>query len=263
MVASFLESFVPSLSDLSHRADDDMAEGLDALGTAALRVGVDRACLNPPIEAAAAVRTARHCAELMQVRMAHLTNPPVLGSREHASMTGHATVSLRPIESADLPHLYRAAMQPENAHRWRFGGMTLSQQEFANSLHAGALSTLAAADESGIIGLLSAYNARLAHGTLYIAFLRADATRSPYAMFEAMFHFIEHVFRTWNVRKVYAEMPEFNYRPLLGSSAELFQLEGNLTGHSFFNGTFHDELLLALKPDSWKRYADVWRPYLA
>jgi hypothetical protein len=64
--------------------------------------------------------------------------------------------------------------------------------------------------------------------------------------------FLNYVFSCFDFRKLYMELPEFNYDQFASGEGRYFELEARLRDHSFFGGRYWDELVLAIYQDKWQ-----------
>lgn len=177
-------------------------------------------------------------------------------------------VALRPIEPAHFPLMYRATVDPADGFRWRFRGSTPSFAEFQNRLYDGVLCAFVVADKATgqPHGWVTAYNARFDAGHVWLGFVRFPGASRAGEMTEGLFLLLEHLFSRWSFRKVYAEIPEFNWTHLVGASPDepfLFPVESRLVGHEYFDGRWWDLLTVAVWRERWDDIATVWRPFLA
>lgn len=128
---------------------------------------------------------------------------PVLGRR----------IAFRPIHPDDVGELYRAAFDPEQSHRWRYRGRTVSPEGFAAELHAGVLCQFIAvsSQDGNPLGIVSAYNADLGNGHCYAAIQRTDHSAGiRMGMIEACTMMFGYLFNHFAIRHIYLEMVEHN-----------------------------------------------------
>jgi hypothetical protein len=57
------------------------------------------------------------------------------------------------------------------------------------------------------------------------------------------------VFTTWNLRKLYMEVPEFNMNPLWSGAGSFFRQEACFREHDYYAGQFWDKYVLAVYRD--------------
>jgi RimJ/RimL family protein N-acetyltransferase len=164
-------------------------------------------------------------------------------------------VRLRVIRDSDVPALYQSATDPRWSHRWRYRGATPSIQDFVDQLGQGVLAQFIVErkEDGSPAGLVTSYNARLDIGSCYIAFARIS--KSPTAggpdMLEGGFLFVNFLFRNWPLRKLYAEVPGWNWPQFQSGSGHFFEVEGTLRDHEYFDGRYWDQYIVGLHRERW------------
>lgn len=165
-------------------------------------------------------------------------------------------VRMRAIEPADLGWLYAAACDPTTGPQWRYRGKAPSISAFESSLFDGVLTQFVVLDSAAVnpLGLAVLYNADQACGHVCFGMYRSNipAKGSSGAMTDAALLLIEYAFRTWPLRKVYLEVPEYN-AGLVSSLSDLgiAEQEGRLTEHLFWRANRYDMLIYALRRPQW------------
>jgi RimJ/RimL family protein N-acetyltransferase len=101
------------------------------------------------------------------------------------------------------------------------------------------------------VGLVSAYGFNGMNRTVYLSVIVAPSAARSGMAFEALSLFVEHLFQTWDLRKIYAEAIYENYLQFASGAGRIFVEEGRLSEHEYFNGRYHDFLILALSRDRW------------
>lgn len=175
-----------------------------------------------------------------------------------------ARVRLRPIRDDDIDALYDAALQPAGSFRWRFKGVTPTRETFYQLLYAGTASQfiVEGALDRERFGLVAAYDHRPDIGVLSIAFQRISVRPPGGETFEGMFHFIEYLFASMPLRKIYAEVPGYN-EELLGLGAVVpFREEGRFSDHDFYGGRWWPRIWFALRRSDWDSFASPLRESL-
>jgi hypothetical protein len=105
------------------------------------------------------------------------------------------------------------------------------------------------------IGVVTAYQASFQDGYAKVAAAKFDPkSRSPLIMLGFAL-FLDYVFDCWNFRKLYAEVPEYNYPQFASGIDRFFTIEGRLREHTFLGGELWDRLILAIYRDRWKEQA--------
>lgn len=159
-----------------------------------------------------------------------------------------AGLELRPVLSDDTEALYEIAIDPRVSTRIRFRGATPSPVEFAASMFESVLAQFGIfigqhEDPVGAV-LLTSPSFIDGHARLS-AFVRHDLIHSGIG-FRASLLTINYAFATWPFRKLYLDIPEFNYRDSWNVDGRLMTEEGRLREHSYFEGRFWDLLFMAV-----------------
>jgi RimJ/RimL family protein N-acetyltransferase/acyl carrier protein len=163
---------------------------------------------------------------------------------------------LMPVLPASTPFLYELAVTPQVGYRWRYRGSVPSYPQFEQELWQGVLTQfLIESIEAGRpIGHAICYNPEFSLGFAYVgAAVHAEYAGSGLAM-EALDLFVRYIFDVWPFRKLYFEVPEFNYPQFAGadranSAGGSLVLEGRLRRHDFYRGRYWDRLVLAVYRD--------------
>lgn len=160
-------------------------------------------------------------------------------------------VVLRPVNREDLPSLYGLAMDEAVNFRWRHRGEMPNFEDFAQA-------TMQSSDAQFIawsrvsnqpVAHLVAYNLNARDRIATIGMAAASATLGKGFTAEAAELFIDYLFAMWDLRKLYAETPDFN-TPQFGSRT-LFTEEGRLRSHLYYAGRYWDSVILALYREEW------------
>lgn len=173
-------------------------------------------------------------------------------------------VRLRPVLPSDVPRLYEAAVRPESGHCWFLRGVTPSPQSFAERLYQSTLVQYAVVrtDSGALSGLVDAYDPALADGHVKLGIISTKHSEqlpmSYGEVFEGTLLFVTHLFRTFNVRKVYAEIPGFNWPQFASGEGFVFETEGVMRQHDFFAGRFWDRRVVAIYREPWGDFAGQW-----
>lgn len=162
---------------------------------------------------------------------------------------------LQAVSRGDLPFLYELETNSAILHRWRHASTAIpSQEDFAASYRDGVLAQFivrrVATGER--LGHVRAFGARLSHGTASVAVvIRPELAGRGWAL-EGGGLFVDYLFKTFPLRKIYAETIEYNLTSSFSSGLDkFFQEEGRLKEHSYYDGRFWDLIILALYRDDW------------
>lgn len=192
--------------------------------------------------------------------MADSTGGGDSGSPKGSNLLAGAEVYLRSVLPKDYEALYLLETSGEFASTWRHRGTTPSMETFITQLWAGVLAQYIVVERSSRrpVALVSAYNANFRDGWAYIAVAKLGASQSPYSALHGLGLLVGHVFGAFGLRKLYAEVAEFNLRSFRSASEFLLIEEARLSEHVWHDGRYWDTYVLALPRARW----DVWSPIL-
>ena len=162
-------------------------------------------------------------------------------------------VYLRPITPADYDFLLRAEAGSELGTRWRFSGATPSPEQWAQQTWGGVLAQfiVSSTRTNSPIGLVAVYEANFQHGHAHLAAAAFEPDRRSPAMILGLALFLRYVFCCWNFRKLYMQLPEYNYAQFASAEGRIFEVEARLRDHFFHDGAYWDQLTLALYREAW------------
>lgn len=161
-------------------------------------------------------------------------------------------LALRPPLQRDLERLYSMAVSSDNAYRWRYRGTTPSWDTFHRQLWDGVLAQylVIRKNDSAVLGLVTLYNANLSSGYTYASALSTPEATGTGLVLEGLFLLLEHAFKTWNLRKIYFEVPEFNLDQFVSATRRGYVVEeGRLRDHETLLGRSWDLVFLAMYRD--------------
>jgi RimJ/RimL family protein N-acetyltransferase len=163
-------------------------------------------------------------------------------------------VFLRAVGPEDYPFMRLIETSSELGPRWRLRGSTPSPEEWAQSAWNGVLAQflVISRKRNDAIGVVSVYEPSFQDGYARIAAARFDSTQRSPLMMLGFGLFIDYVFKCWNFRKLYAEVPEYNYPQFASGHERFFVIEGRLREHFYLAGELWDRLVLAVYRDSWE-----------
>jgi RimJ/RimL family protein N-acetyltransferase len=181
------------------------------------------------------------------------SSPPAFDLASYVSQT----VYMRPLLPQDHEQLYFAALEPQNSYRWRYRGQTIAFREFSESLSQGVLAQFAFAsvDDNSLVAFCSSYNYDPAAQHCAFAVQRLDfEDHADTAVIESAGLFLNYLFRTFNLRKVFADIPEYNL-PAFGVLPDVFETEGTRRDYYWHAGRFWDEVTISTDRDVWQSFA--------
>ena len=164
-------------------------------------------------------------------------------------------VLLRLIIPEDYRFLRVAELSGDLGVRWRFRGSTASPEQWSQSLWQSTLAQylVVRTDDPTPLGLVAAYRANFQDGHAYLAAETFGGRRPAPVMLFGVALFIDYLFACWNFHKLYLEVVEYNMDQFESGIGRLFDVEGRLRHHVWYDGRRWDQLLLALYRDTWRR----------
>ncbi len=161
---------------------------------------------------------------------------------------------LRPLAQNDYAYLYELSLSAENNARWRYRGATPSPERFVADLWSGvqAQFIIETPEPRKRAGLVVAYNADLADGTVYLGALIDNEHHCKVWPMEGVLLFVDYLFQNWAFRKVYAETTEFSAAHFSSGVGKFFEEEGRFRQHQYFKGRYWDYIIYALTRQLWE-----------
>jgi RimJ/RimL family protein N-acetyltransferase len=156
---------------------------------------------------------------------------------------------LVPVMPAAAPFLYGLAVSPDVGFRWRYRGSVPAYQQFEqhdmwNGILAQFLVESIQANQPA--GHVMCYNPDLNLGHAYIGAAMIGKYLGSGIAAEPVRLFIDYLFDVWTLRKLYLEMPEFNFEQFASASDRGLHVEARLKGHDYYRGRRWDRLILAV-----------------
>lgn len=102
-----------------------------------------------------------------------------------------------------------------------------------------------------IIGYVYSYNFNAYNGHIYMAISSDETPLSRCAIAEAGIIFIDFIFRRYSVRKIYADIYNFNEKSIHIVTTTGFVKEAELREHRYYDGEYHSMLIYALYRESF------------
>lgn len=163
-------------------------------------------------------------------------------------------VRVRPPRPEDFGAIYGWATSEEGGYRWRYRGSTPQPDDVVRLMWRQALVVFVveSLEKRDQVGVVSAYDPDFVGGTCYFQALYAPEYQGSGWPLEGLALLVEYVFRCWPLRKMYADIPEFNTDLLESAFLSTVREEGRLRKHGYYNGRYWDQITLALYREDWE-----------
>lgn len=160
---------------------------------------------------------------------------------------------LRPLRPDDYGYLFEMLSTPPALQQWRFRGGFPNHQQFVSALwNQVALQLLIEGKHTGRpLGLVQAYDRDLRNGHVRFSMIVDPAVQGQGWPLEAAVLSLDHLFRLWNLRKIYADVLEPFWAPIGSAVGWLFDEEACLLEHEFYDGSYHSLRILSVTKERW------------
>ncbi len=166
-------------------------------------------------------------------------------------------VRLRPITRADYGFLWQCRTHPAVMHLWTQGRTIPGFEQYAQELEAGlggqflTLLLIETADGQRPIGFVFAYD--YSANDRYIFFNIVLAPQFSHFQWgaEALYLFLDYLFGFFDLRKVCADVFEFNQHAVALLLRNGAAQEGLFRGQRYYQGRYHDVIRVGLLQEEW------------
>jgi diamine N-acetyltransferase len=165
-------------------------------------------------------------------------------------------VRLRPVSVEDYQSYYDWRLDLQEFGIWK-GRRIVTQSEFARELasivEGSQLLTIVERRTLTPIGFVQVYDHSQEDGWAFFTAYLTPAYRTKGHGAEASLLFGEYLFTYYPIRKVYADVLEFNENSLRSLEGAGFEVEGRRKAHAYLQGRYWDLIHLALTRESWDK----------
>jgi RimJ/RimL family protein N-acetyltransferase len=183
--------------------------------------------------------------------------PSSRGSTRYPSLDGKR-YSLVPLGSEHHRALYRLSISEQTSFRWRYRGALPHFDAFVQTINSNVLTQFVVvpnSDPQKLVGLVVAYDANFQDGHVYLAAI--SDTKHGAAAAESVGLILRYLFLLWPLKKVYLESPDFNVFQFKSAiEIGLFQEEGRLKDHRYYDGRYWDYLVFAIYREEAERFLE-------
>lgn len=165
-----------------------------------------------------------------------------------AVRTGRFVQLVPLVVPAHLEFLYNLAVDENTGFHWRLAGTVPSVEVFRDSLWKGVFCQFVVAQRRSHqpVGHVVGYGVDHANGFAYVAGAVTPAVQATGLGVEAFDLFGAYLFRVFNLRKLYFEIPEYNLAMVANNLGGLLRQEGRLVDHTYYDGRYWDRVILAV-----------------
>ena len=159
---------------------------------------------------------------------------------------------LVPPRPDDIGYLYGLAVDPDIGFRWRYRGSVPSFERFSSEFWTSVVVQLVARriQDDLPVGHVVAYGGDMSMGYTFLgAVFQPEYTGTGLAA-QAVAVFVRYLFKTFPLRKIYIEVPGFNWAQMASGEGILFEIEGVLKKHEYYDGQYWDKYYCAIYPES-------------
>ena len=171
-----------------------------------------------------------------------------------ASATG-SRVLLRPISREDYPLLFKWRSDTTSLHLWSTHRRVISFEQFAAGLEAllqECVFFLVVERMTGReVGFVHTYSASPEDGFTHFILYADESVRGTGLVVEASILFGDYLFKFFSLRKLYAEVYEFNQQSIDALTSAGFVHEGTLKQHFWYLDRYWDMYQYALYRSDW------------
>jgi hypothetical protein len=188
-------------------------------------------------------------ADLVSERARRFSAPKLRGRHVH----------LRIVTPDDYTHLQLVETSSELAPLWRLRGATPSPQEWMQASWRGVLAQfMVIANRDQVpVGLVAAIQPSFQDGHARLEMTRFDLHAESPLMDLGAALFIDYVFRCWNFRKLYLDLPEYSYPQFSNGYSRALTLEGRLKDHYYLDNQLWDRLIFAIYRATWTEHGSA------
>ncbi|WP_349305864.1 phosphopantetheine-binding protein [Pseudofrankia sp. DC12] len=155
---------------------------------------------------------------------------------------------LVPIHPQAVPFLYELAVSPDVGFRWRYRGSVPPFAQFENDLWQGVFTQflVESVQTNQPAGHVMCYNADPNLGHAYVGAAMTNQYLGSGIAAEPVQLLVRYLFDVWPLRKLYLELPEFNFTQFASASGRGLSVEARLRDHDYYQGRRWDRLILAI-----------------
>jgi RimJ/RimL family protein N-acetyltransferase/aryl carrier-like protein len=155
---------------------------------------------------------------------------------------------LTPVKPDDLGFLYQLATGAETSFRWRYRGAPPSLERYAENLWPQVLVqyVVRRVRDNEPVGHILAYGVESTMRFAYIGAVFVPTVAGTGLAAQAVSTFMRYLFHIMPLKKLYLQIPGYNFGQLSSGEGTQFQIEGVLRDHLWYGGRTWDEYICAV-----------------
>jgi len=153
--------------------------------------------------------------------------------------------------------LHHLATSERTGFRWGIVGTIVPTESFAESIWNGIWCQFIVANRvtNEPLGIVMGYRPNFNDGHASVAQVMVDEAQGSGLGIEGLGLFVNLLFQSFNLRKLYFEVLEYNISRFRDTVGTWLKEEGRLKDHSYFAGRWWDQSILALYRDDFNQKA--------
>lgn len=173
--------------------------------------------------------------------------------RERGVLLSNRHVKLVDPMPENYPALFRIARSGTVVDRWQSGSQNLGYEVFKQRFWDSVLAqfVFGLPSESRVLGLVKCEVPNFRHQTAHFGIYSDPGVHSSPVPLRAILTLVNFVFHTYPLRKLYAEVPAYNYALFASGADNFFTVEGILRDHEMHFGKLWDLHIVAVSRELW------------
>jgi RimJ/RimL family protein N-acetyltransferase/acyl carrier protein len=176
----------------------------------------------------------------------------------HWSLDPHVGIHVRlaPVEPSSYRELREIEIQSSFSDRWRFRDQVPSPSAYSSWIWQDVLSQFLIVERASdrLIGLVEAYEFRSTSGTVKVSLVTGDAYRRSGFGVAGLGLFLDILFRSFPIRKVYFEVLEDNWLQFSHFVDWLGEVEAVLHDHVVVSGRLQSLTIATIFRNQWEEF---------
>jgi RimJ/RimL family protein N-acetyltransferase len=180
-----------------------------------------------------------------------------MSQKPNGIVIGGEQVSLRPLTEVDMPILYQWRNDPEYLFLWSVPRRLISYSEYVTNLNRSLQSTIDVwlmivhTESNKPIGFVYSYDTNSWDGFTFLTMFLVSTSRGKQMGRDAGLMFVNYLMDYLPLRKIYADVFEFNSISKNFLAEYGFVQEGVFPSHRYYQGEYWSLYRMALYREKW------------